>query len=99
MGSVSPPNASGSVWPMTPVDAVTSGRACGGTPNSSHTSAGHCPAAMSNSSVLLAFDASGTCRLPPLTRPIRYESTAPPPHDPPLTPPHLSRPPPAHYLT
>src|SRR5215475_7194828 len=49
MGSVNPPNASGSVWPMTPVDAVTSGRACGGTPNSSQSSADHCPAVMSRS--------------------------------------------------
>jgi hypothetical protein len=56
---------------MTPVDDVTSGSACGGTPNSEQSSADHCPAAMSNSSVLLALDASVTCRLPPVSRAIR----------------------------
>src|SRR5277367_3603697 len=71
MGTDRPRKAVGSVCPTTPVDATTSGSACGGTPNSEHISVDHCPASMSNSSVLDAFEASVTCSRPPVSRAAR----------------------------
>ena len=71
IGSDRPPNAAGSVCPATPDDGTTSGSACGGTPKRSQSSADHWPALMSKSSVRDAFDASVTCRRPPVSLAIR----------------------------
>ena len=71
IGSDRPRKASGSVCATGADDGTTSGSACGGTSNSSHSSADHWPASMSNSSVREALDASVTCRRPPVSRAIR----------------------------
>ena len=70
-GTDRPRNAVGSVRPSAPQDGTTSGSACGGTRSSSHSSADHCPAEMSNSRVRDALEASVTCRRPPVIRAIR----------------------------
>ncbi len=89
-GSDRPRNAAGSQCPTRPYDGTTSGSACGGTPKSWHSSADHCPASMSNSSVRDALDASVTWCRPPVSRAIRYESTVPTASEPPVTADHTS---------